>query len=55
MPFGWAARFWKQQPKWENGLLPQRRVRRLADEMEAAEGLVIKNKEAIFKVKRSKQ
>lgn len=34
---------------WENGILSKRRVRRLADEMEVAENMVIKNKDAIFK------
>jgi predicted nucleic acid-binding protein len=34
---------------WENGILSKRRVRRLVDEMEVAENMVIKNKEAIFK------
>ncbi|MBI1924160.1 hypothetical protein HYR99_07900 [Candidatus Poribacteria bacterium] len=34
---------------WENGVLSKRRVRRLVDEIEVAENMVIKNKEAIFK------
>jgi predicted nucleic acid-binding protein len=33
---------------WENGILSQRRVRRLVDEMETAENMVITNKQAIF-------
>src|SRR5262249_19742925 len=33
---------------WENGILSKQRVRRLADEMEVAEHMVIRNKEAIF-------
>jgi predicted nucleic acid-binding protein len=34
---------------WESGLKSKRFVRQLADRMEAAEGMVIKNKEAIFR------
>lgn len=33
---------------WENGVLSHGRVRRLTDEMEAAENMVIRNKDAIF-------
>lgn len=33
---------------WENGVLSRNRVRRLADQTEAAENLVIRNKSAIF-------
>jgi predicted nucleic acid-binding protein len=33
---------------WENGILSRNRVRRLTDEMEVAENLVIRNKAAIF-------
>ena len=33
---------------WENGVLSRNRMRRLVDEMEAAENMVIRNKEAIF-------
>jgi len=35
---------------WENGILAKRRVRRLVKEMEQAENMVIKNKEAIFEI-----
>ncbi|MBM3238423.1 hypothetical protein FJZ31_19190 [Candidatus Poribacteria bacterium] len=34
---------------WESGLKSKRFVRQLADRMEAAEGMAIKNKEAIFR------
>jgi len=36
---------------WENGVLSRNRVRRLADEMEAAENMVIRNKDAIFETR----
>ena len=36
---------------WENGLVSRNRVRRLADEMEAGENMVIRNKDAIFELR----
>lgn len=37
---------------WENGVLSIRRVRRLVDQMELAENLVVRNKDEIFRRRR---